>query len=433
MGKKILMVCYYFPPLRDVGCKRSVAFSKYLADHGWQPYVLSVKNPDKHFCQPGADVPPENVPISYTRTLFNVYWFFGKANGLISRIFSVFGIRLKRNYLHDLFSIPDIFLGWIPKAVHKGRQLIKNHDIDCIYVSCSPFSSAIAGLIIKKLTVKPLVVDFRDPFYTMHPGVEKTPKFRNAINRLIENKIIAGADQFVLNNEEVKRGFISAYPEFKDKITAIHNGFDSSFLPDGESEKFEKFTIIYAGNMYLEAVSADSFFEALLKLKKQQIINMDNFQFLYFGGCHQHISNLSLKYKVDDMVVIEKPTPYPVILDNLRQAHLQLLRIMKPMISTKLFEGIALNVPFLATIPTGEVADMIAEFSPSSYLVHDDSAATISANIVQAMQDYKEGNIKSNDVERFMNEFSREKMTYKLEEAFNKALHLNVFKGDDLP
>ena len=190
MSKKILMLCYYFPPLQDVGCKRSVAFSRYLMSHGWRPYVLSVKNPDIHYCQAGAEAPPDNVPTFYARSLFNVYWFFGKINGLINRIFSVFGIQLKRNYLYSIFCIPDIFLGWIPGAACRGIRLIKKYDIDCIYVSCSPFSSAIAGLILKKVTGKPLVVDFRDPFYIMYPDKEATPKFRRSTNRWIEKKII---------------------------------------------------------------------------------------------------------------------------------------------------------------------------------------------------------------------------------------------------
>jgi hypothetical protein len=49
-GKNILMLCYYYPPLTDVGSKRSVAFSKYFKKHGWNPCVLSVTNPDRAYC-----------------------------------------------------------------------------------------------------------------------------------------------------------------------------------------------------------------------------------------------------------------------------------------------------------------------------------------------------------------------------------------------
>ena len=61
-GLNILMVCYYYPPVTDVGSKRSVAFSKYFKKNGWSPSVLSVKNPDRYYCSVGHDVPPDGVP-----------------------------------------------------------------------------------------------------------------------------------------------------------------------------------------------------------------------------------------------------------------------------------------------------------------------------------------------------------------------------------
>jgi hypothetical protein len=176
------MICYYYPPLLDVGCRRSVAFSKFMKNHGWQPFVLSVKNPDKTFCQLGQEPPPANIPVVYTRSLFNTYWMFGKINGMLSRLLSFFDIHLKRNYLHDIFSVPDIFVGWIPGAVFSGYRLIKKNQIDCIYVSCSPFSSAIAGIVLKKLTRKILIVDFRDPFSVNIPDNFGVPHFRKKNN-----------------------------------------------------------------------------------------------------------------------------------------------------------------------------------------------------------------------------------------------------------
>ena len=63
MGKNILMICYYYPPLADVGCKRSVAFATFFKKFGWSPYVLSVKNPDKAYCSLGNEKIPEGIPV----------------------------------------------------------------------------------------------------------------------------------------------------------------------------------------------------------------------------------------------------------------------------------------------------------------------------------------------------------------------------------
>jgi hypothetical protein len=85
------------------------------------------------------------------------------------------------------------------------------------------------------------------------------------------------------------------------------------------------------------------------------------------------------------------------------------------MISTKLFEGIALNIPFLATIPEGEVAEIISRYSPSSRVVSEESAGEIRKAILETIREYRRGSIKDNYVSEFLDEFSREEMSRRLE------------------
>jgi hypothetical protein len=84
MNKNILMLCYYFPPLADVGAKRSVAFSKYLKKHGWNPHVLSVKNPDKYTCSIGNEKPPAGVATEYSFSVINPYIFVARFYAALS-------------------------------------------------------------------------------------------------------------------------------------------------------------------------------------------------------------------------------------------------------------------------------------------------------------------------------------------------------------
>lgn len=429
MNKKILMICYYFPPLLDVGCKRSVAFSKYLNSHGWYPFVLSVRNPDKHYCMVGDSPPPQNVRIRYTWSLFSLSWFFGKLNGLVNKIFSLFGKKLDGNYIHILFSIPDLFLGWIPGAIVAGYRIIKKYDIGYIYVSCTPYSSAIAGLFLKKITKKPLIIDFRDPFaiHNIHKfsNVFSITQLRKKIDIKIERKIISSTDIFIVNNEEVGKIYKDLYPDYASKIIVIHNGFDHEALPPHQlKKKYDTFTISYGGNMYFQNVESRPFFESLSWLKKTGKISAENFQFLYFGVDHQTVKELAQEFKITEIVKVQTYISHPEMLEVLKKSHLQLLRIIKPLISTKLFEGIALDLPFLATIPPGEVADIIKEYSPSSYIIHDDSAQAIGEGILAAMLDHHRGVVKSNLVSQFLHKYSREKLTLKLIKAienFNES------------
>jgi glycosyltransferase involved in cell wall biosynthesis len=429
--KKILMVCYYFPPLVDVGCKRSVAFAKYLKKHEWTPYVVSVRNPDRQYCSLGNEKPPDGVPTTYARSLLNLYWIFGKLNGLLFRILLLCGIRLKGNYFYFFFSIPDFFIGWIPGAIFEGYRIIKRQNIDYIYVSCTPYSSALAGMALKKLTGRPLILDFRDPFYI---NIEKAygelqvPAFRRELNRSLERSMIQAADIFIVSTEEVRQGYIRAYPDIERKIFTVYNGFDHEAIPITKPDKFKKFTIAYGGNMYFELIRSNAFFEALAQLKREGVIRSDNFQFLYFGQGHGQVEQIAREFGIEDLISSKPSISHEEMLGILLRSHVQLLRIVKPMISTKLFEGIALNIPFLATIPKGEVAEMIARYSPSSRVVSEESAGEIRKAILETIMEYSKGSIQDNHVSDFLDEFSREEMTRRLEWIIERSyLQRDIF------
>jgi hypothetical protein len=94
-GVRILMVCYYYPPLLDVGCRRSVAFSKYFKKYGWNPVVLSVKNPDKTYCILAKERPPPGIVTEYSYSVFNLRTIFGKLNGFFTKTLKSVKIELK--------------------------------------------------------------------------------------------------------------------------------------------------------------------------------------------------------------------------------------------------------------------------------------------------------------------------------------------------
>ena len=92
------------------------------------------------------------------------------------------------------------------------------------------------------------------------------------------------------------------------------------------------------------------------------------------------------------------------------------------MISTKLYEGIALDIPLLATIPAGEVEDIINEFSRSSYVITEKSSIKVAEAIKDAMAKYEENQIQSNYVDKFLESFSRERLTLKLMNIIDQSV-----------
>lgn len=425
MKKNILLICYYFPPLAGVAGKRSVEFSKYLKKYGWHPYVVSVKNPDKAYCSIGNDKPPDGLHLEYSCSFIKPYKFLGKINGAIFRLFRLFNITVGRNYLYDIFCFPDHFFGWIPHTTFKCMKLIRKFRIDVIFATCSPFSSAAIGVLLKAITGKPLVIDFQDPFAIIVPEYLGVPKLRKRINLHIENFFLKHSNALIVTSEETRNAYAQQYPEKIDKIFTVHGGFESECLSEKAREKYKIFTIIYAGHFYTHfpqlEIYTDMFFRAIGKLKGQQTICKDNFQFLYFGVGKYDIERIAAEYGVQDLVRANFQIPRHKVLKAISKSHLQLLRIVKPMISTKLFEGIALNVPLLAIIPSGEVEKIIKKYSPSSYIITSFEVKKIIDAILDAISKYEKGGVPDNHVQEFFEKFSREKLSVKLIEILEKV------------
>lgn len=419
------MICYYYPPLTDVGAKRSVAFSKYFRKHGWNPFVLSVKNPDRAYCSVGRDDPPEGVPTEYSCSVINLYRLLGKMNGALARVLRPFGVEVERNYFHDLVCYPDHFWGWIPLTTLKGARMIREHKIDAVYVSCTPFSAALIGVFLKKLTKKPLILDFRDPFAVGVSSYAGISRVRRAASGWFEKMFMKHADLFFVTSEETRQAYIREYPWIEGKAFTIYNGFDQVHSPDGSKGKFDKFSIIYTGQFYTygpnHQLYTDMFFQALAHMKSSGDISYDNFQFLFYGNEHKMIEDIARGFGVSDLVTARSRIPYHEILEKISRSHLMLLRIVKLMISTKLFEGIPLNVPFLATIPNGEVEDIIRTYSPGSYIVTEhDTYLDVAQAIRDAMQKYHDNKMPGNHVQKFLDKFTRENMTKELMEIVDK-------------
>lgn len=413
--RNLLMICYYYPPLRDVGCKRSVSFSKYLQRYGYRPFVLSVRNPDPFYCNLGTESAPEGVTAYYCPSIVNLSKFLGRLDGALSRVFALTGCTLKRDVFRDIFATPDLFWGWIPLAVVNGVRIVHKKKIDVLYVSCPPFSAALIGVLLKRLTGKPLICDFRDVFAIDDPAlrwIHSMPRFRKTINKKILGLVIQKADRVISATEEVAERYRRMFPFFRDKVSAIHNGFDQDTVPSGlPVEKFDKFTVVYLGQFYFYAMKHEPFFQALSILKRAGRIGTSNFQFLFFGDSPEAIERLAAENDVSDLVKASSRIPQGEVSLLVSKSHLQFLRVVPFSIPTKLFEGIMMNVPFIATVSDGEAASIIREFSPGSYVVSDESAEKIAESLVDAMERRRSC---ANRLDAFSEKFSREKLSENL-------------------
>ena len=197
--RRVLMLCYYFPPIGSAGTTRSVEFAKRLPRYGWHPIVLTVRNAKERWSSRQEPV-PAGVEIHRTGEL-DLQGVVSVLHGASCRTARAVGIELERNYFHDVLCLPDAQVAW--QTTITGTRLARHAD--AIYASCSPFSSAISACMIKTLTGRPLVLDFRDP-WSLTLGTELN--FSGRIQKWLERKVLKNADVVV-----VATGGIPTLPE----------------------------------------------------------------------------------------------------------------------------------------------------------------------------------------------------------------------------
>jgi glycosyltransferase involved in cell wall biosynthesis len=262
--KKLLMLTYNFPPFWSTGGSiRVVKFTKYLPTLGWLPVVLTIDDSKEYDTQrkEGSesllrDI-PEQVKIYRTGAgepsldLLQKGREARRKNIFLALVVNL--LRALRQWVVRYLLLPDENITWLPSAVRMGRQIVREENIDVIFVSSPPHSTAIIGAVLKRLTGKFLILDFRDDWIDT-PSYNLKPRFIRWIERWMEKCAVRACDRLILVTEWSMKSFSARYPrEPEDKFVYISNGCD---LDDFRVSKRvikrphdSKFNIVHTGLM----------------------------------------------------------------------------------------------------------------------------------------------------------------------------------------
>jgi glycosyltransferase involved in cell wall biosynthesis len=421
--KRILLISYYYPPLTDVGGLRALGFSKYLPLYGWEPYVLSVRNPDKGYCSVGKDKPPRGVKVFYSWSIINVSQIFGKLNRLLILAFKLFGRRLNTNVVANLFGIPDIFLGWIPLSIIKALKIVRKYKIDIIYVSCKPFSSALIGVFLKRVKKKPLILDLRDPtVFSLYDQHSLSFKFYVKLSKAIEKGVLKKVDKIIFVTKTTEQEYLSTYPFLKGKTCHIYNGFFSEFYPKTEVKPFDTFTITYVGNYYPRYYDSELLFQTLKKIIMRGIIPRSDIKFLYLGDNTDWFKHMREKYDLSDVVICPGKVSRQESIETLFKSSVIYLRIVEDRISTKLYEGLSTGNPLLAAISNKEVIKIIKRYSPQSIITKPHDIDLLAEAIEKLYNQWKQGKLQRRVNNEYLKRFDKQFLTKEFAKELNTVV-----------
>ncbi len=339
--KKALIIARAFPPFRPVGYSiRVVKFIKYLPTLGWLPFVLTVdgKREYESLRKMGSEallseIPSEvricrSTPGEPSLEFLEKEIRFSKKNRLAAFIVKlVSGARrwVFRNLL------PDRQVTWLPFAMQMGLQIVKKEGIDVIFATCPPFSDALIGALLKLLTGKPLVLDFRDDWIET-PWYDSKSKISRAIERGMEGWAVRTAHKVILVTEWSQKAFIRRYPDQpKEKFLFLPNGCDLDDIVGLNSTQVvpgnAKFTILHAGSLNdakLWARSPSTLFQAISNILKQQPEMAGKLEMVFAGDFTKRHRELAEEMGLSNIVKELGHLPHTDVLRLIKSADLLL-------------------------------------------------------------------------------------------------------------
>jgi len=437
--KKVLIIAHSFPPLGIVGALRPFKFAKYLPDFDWEPVILSakigrhVKEIDKSLLdQLKPCVKIHRVSEIGPRQLYEKY--SARKNNNQSKLVKTHNnlsgkngfISYLKKFWETWFEIPDRHIGWFPFALIKALQIIRNQDIDIIYSTSQPFTSHLVALFIKKITKKPWVSDFRDP-WTQYALTEYHNSIRKKIDEKLEYVFLKISDKVIVTSNLTKKGFSKKYPYVeKNKIITITNGYDPSDIKNiFPVHNNEKFTITFTGSFF-SVTSDNKFLEGLSEFLKSHPHAESKILVRFVGSIFDDASQRLIHFLgLQDVVEVLGYCPYKKCLQYQIESDVLLLTRSNEqgnevIIPAKLFEYLAVKKPILALVPrNGEAARLIHE-TKSGIVVSPDDKEKISESILEMYSKFKYNSLGINKESLALDIYDRKYLTGCLSNVFQE-------------
>jgi len=383
---KVLFIAYYFPPESSSGAFRPLYFANYLDGMGCQIRILTSK--EKYYLdeQPidnalldrlNCDIKvirtkvsrPREALISFKKKLFpSVSKDVDKNNSESPTPAS--GDKQKpafqsvKDCITDLLALPDPHVGWLPWAVLTGRKIIGAQHIDVIWATGSPWSCFLVGALLKKLTGKPLVLDYRDPWGT-NPNMRLKNKFVATWEQKLEKIVVHQADLITANTKELRDDFLTRFSFLRrNKVITLSNGFER-FI-EAPVCKNKALTLTHAGAVYFSR-NPINLLMAVRDLLNEGVIPHGGIKIKFVGGISiddPALHTLLALPELKSVVEIYPRMSFDEAIEH--QLASDILFLLQPgfplQVPRKLYDYVSLQKPILAiTDQQGATARLVQE------------------------------------------------------------------------
>ncbi|GAA5135549.1 hypothetical protein [Thalassotalea piscium] len=351
----ILIISSEFLPMQSSGINRISFMKRFLESQGHHISVLTTSSEAQGIVR--------NTQFDTSNNIFRAYSLSKLHRRLLSS---------RKLPIYPKFAYTGKYATWQFSAITKGKKLVKELGIDCIFVSFPDFASMDVATRIAKATSTRLDIDFRDPPYWFFSEPVNSASLTTC--KSIVNNAIATCKNIYTSTEQSKN-ILTSYYNITQETTVIGNGYDKDIidnLPPRYKPHRDHIEIVHIGSFYpegrdimplikeLETVSAAENTKFILRLIGDPPSQKAIHQFA-------HIAETIT-------ISIEDPLPAKKALIEANNADILLL-IQGPtfnkQIPAKAYEYIALNNTILAIVGLNGATQKLLEQYPENVNIAD--------------------------------------------------------------
>jgi glycosyltransferase involved in cell wall biosynthesis len=272
-----------------------------------------------------------------------------------------------KSQLGHLKRFPDAHLGWLPFAIGASRR----QAYDVAYSSSGPFTSHLVGLVLKRLTRKPWVLELRDGWYRWNRAIfPDYPRWRDALERRLEAAALRSADHVVLVTDRMADAFRQQYPDLPtDRFSVVSNGFDPcQFDASRDETRRDGWEVLHAGALYYGR-SIAALLEAIRRLLATDADFARDFRLVLLGSLDANARVELARSGLGDRIRFRGRLDHASAIRAMRSADALLLVAnttpgAEATVPGKLFEYLAVGRPVIAVAPSeSSTADVLERTS----------------------------------------------------------------------
>jgi glycosyltransferase involved in cell wall biosynthesis len=434
--KNVLIVAYYFPPSGGPGVQRVLKYSQYLYEFGWRPVILTVEDGDF----PARDESllkdiPDFVKV-YRSKIFEPYNIYRKITGkkpgsaVDVNVIPQKGQKRKfsesmAEFIRSTFFIPDARIGWYRHAVKMGKRILEEENIDMIYSSSPPYTCSVIARKLHKISGKPWVAGFRDPWR----GFLSTPE-RWFIPRMIDTHLERSCFKDCSALEVAWKGIIldfnKKYPDIPlSKCHHLNNGFDSADYPAVSYQLNEKFTVTYTGSMYGKR-NPQVFIKAVEELVNENKVDKNKICLRFVGRFGNEVLQMFEHPVLKNSFEIIHYLPHAESIKLLLKSEALLMIVddfkgNEEIVPGKVFEYMGAKRPIITIAPLGAVTQIISETN-SGLSARTNDVIKIKEIFLKYYTGFMNKNLVISHDENEIKKYERKEVTKELAKIFNSLI-----------